>query len=116
MEVYGVFKPTSDYFYGCTLMDGATLDLTTRSVPLNALSASTGGCTNLSFAANATISVNLGRRRISGAVPIVSWTAETRPANIDTVRFVRADEGQRYSLAVKQDGLYAYTGLMISIR
>ena len=114
MEVHGAFKPTSDYFYGCTLMDGATLDLSTRSTMLNALSASTGGLTNLAFAANATINIHLGTRKTSGSVPLLSWTAETKPANIDTVNFVRADEGRRYSLVVKENGLYACSGLIIS--
>ena len=114
MEVYGAFRPTSDCFYGCTLMDGATLDLSTRSTTLNALSASTGGLTNLAFAANATINVHLGTRKTSGLVPILSWTAETKPENIDTVRFVRADEDRRYALVVKEDGLYACAGLVIS--
>ena len=114
MEVYGAFRPTSDRFYGCTLMDGATLDLSTRSTTLNALSESTGGLTNLAFAANATINIHLGTRKTSGSVPLLSWTAETKPDNIDTVKFVRADEGRRYALVVKENGLYACAGLIIS--
>ena len=114
MEVHGAFKPTSDYFYGCTLMDGATLDLSTRSTTLNALSASTGGLTNLAFAANATINIHLGTRKTSGSVPLLSWTSETKPANIDTVKFVRADADRPYALTLKSDGLYAQAGLIIS--
>ena len=115
MEVYGAFTPTSDSFYGCTLMDGSTLDLSTRSTTLNPYSNFTAGSTTLKFEANATINIHLGTRKTSGAVPLLSWTAETKPDNIDTVKFVRADEGRRYSLVVKENGLYACAGFIISI-
>jgi len=114
MAVYGTFTPTSDSFYGCTLMDGATLDLSTRSTTLNPYSDFTAGSTTLKFEANATINIHLGTRKTSGAVPLLSWTAETKPDNIDTVKFVRADEGRRYALVVKENGLYACAGLIIS--
>jgi hypothetical protein len=116
MEVYGAFRPTSDCFYGCTLMDGSSLDLSTRSTPLNALSAMTGGCTNLAFAANATVGVKLGERRIPSGAPLMSWTAATKPANLDTVNFVRADADRQYNLVVKADGLYAETGFVVMFR
>ena len=115
MEVYGAFTPTSDSFYGCTLMDGSTLDLSTRSTTLNPYSNFTAGSTTLKFEANATINIHLGTRKTSGSVPLLSWTAETKPANIDTVKFVHADEGRRYSLVVKENGLYACAGFIFSI-
>ena len=31
MNVYGRFTPATDYFYGCTLQDGATIDLNGRT-------------------------------------------------------------------------------------
>ena len=114
MEVYGAFTPTSDSFYGCTLMDGATLDLSTRVTALNAVSASKGGLTNLAFRADATVKVKLGTKRFAQS-KILSWTADTKPANIDTVEFVKADADRRYSLLLKDDGLYANAGLVISI-
>ena len=114
MAVYGTFTPTSDSFYGCTLMDGSTLDLSTRSTTLNPYSDFTAGATTLKFEANATVNVVLGSRR-TGNAPIMSWTAETKPENIDTVKFVRADADRRYSLIMKSDGLYASEGLIITI-
>lgn len=113
MAVYGAFTPTSDSFYGCTLMDGSTLDLSTRSTTLNPCSDFTAGATTLKFEENATVNVVLGSRR-TGNSPIMSWTAETKPANIDTVKFVRADADRRYSLVVKENGLYACAGLIIT--
>ena len=114
MEVYGAFRPTGDYFYGCTLMDGSTLDLSTRSTTLNAKSSVIRGLANLSFAENATVNVKIGERRVSTTTPIMSWTAATKPANIDSVKFVCADENHRYSLAVKSDGLYLLAGLTLT--
>lgn len=113
MAVYGTFTPTSDSFYGCTLMDGSTLDLSTRSTTLNPYSDFTAGATTLKFEENATVNIVLGSRR-TGNAPIMSWTAETKPANIDTVKFVRADADRSYSLVVKSDGLYAGEGLTIT--
>ena len=116
MEVYGTFKPTSDIFYGCTLMDGSTLDLSTRTTTLNAISAATGGCTNLAFEANSTVNVSLGSRHCGNSTPILSWTEGTKPANVDTVKFVLADADRKYTLVAKADGLYAQNGLVLVFR
>ena len=113
MEVYGVFKPTGDYWCGCTLMNGATLDLSTRTAALDAVS-SLSYNKDLSFEENAVVNVVLGEKRFSSGGKILSWTSETKPANIDTVKFVRADADRRYSLVVKSDGLYASEGLTIT--
>ena len=43
MNVHGVFKPAAhDYFYGCTLLDGSTIDFANRTTPLPVVSAFTG--------------------------------------------------------------------------
>jgi ethanolamine utilization microcompartment shell protein EutL len=97
-------------------MDGSTLDLSSRSTTLNALSASTRGLANLAFAANATVGVSLGTRHASSAEPLMSWTAATKPANIDTVSFVRTDADRQYSLVLRENGLYAQVGLTIMFR
>lgn len=31
MRVYGTFTPTTDYFWGCEMQDGSTLDLSGKS-------------------------------------------------------------------------------------
>lgn len=101
-------------YYGCTLMDGATRDLSMRSTALGSVSSATGGKRELSFEENATIKVSLGTKRFEDS-RILSWMEDTKPANIDTVKFVRADADRRYSLVVKDDGLYANVGLTVSI-
>ena len=113
LYVYGAFKPTTDYWYGCTLADGATLDLSTRTGALNAVSSAAGNQTALAFEENAVVNVVLGDKRFAGG-KILSWTSETKPANIDTVKFVRADADRPYALTLKSDGLYAQAGLIIS--
>ena len=112
LYVYGAFKPTTAYWYGCTLMDDSTLDLSGGN--MSAASSSTKGPTALSFEENATVNVTVGDRKISSTTPIMSWTEETKPANIDTVKFVRADADRPYALTLKSDGLYAQAGLIIS--
>lgn len=115
MAVYGTFTPTSDSFYGCTLMNNSTIDLSKRSTALDVYSNFTAGAPALAFEQNAVVNVVLGDKRFPGG-KILSWTSETKPANVDTVTFVRADAGRKYSLSVQSDGLYARTGLVISVR
>lgn len=114
MAVYGAFTPVSDSFYGCTLMNNSTIDLSKRSTALDVYSNFTAGAPTLAFEENAVVNVVIGDRRFSSGGKILSWTSETKPANIDTVKFVRADADRRYSLVVKSDGLYASEGLTIT--
>ncbi len=97
-------------------MDGATLDLSTRSTVLNAQSATTDGLRIFAFEENATIGVKIGDRKVSSRLPVVSWTSETKPQNVDTVKFTRGDD-RKYWLEVKDDGLYCISpGLIILIK
>ena len=111
LNVYGTFIPTSDYFYGCTMMDGSTIDLSSRANALSLTSAGTAGQTDITFEANATVAVKLGERRVSRSAPIVTWTSETKPAN--GVMFIRGDADRVYSVSAQDDGLYAASGFMI---
>jgi len=64
LNVYRTFKPVSTNFYGPTMQDGSTMDL--RSWPESAgcpmASGFKVGSTNVQFAANATVNVNLEGR------------------------------------------------------
>ena len=81
LNVYRTFKPVSTNFYGPTMQDGSTMDL--RAWPESAgwpmASGFKAGSTNVQFAANATVNVNLeGRSDLKAlaksAVPyIVTW-------------------------------------------
>jgi len=107
--VYGAFKPTTAYFYGPTMQDGSTLDISAWPGDWPLASGFTSGNTAISFADGATINVKLGARRVGSlrGTKILGWT--TAPANVD---FVQA-EGELFGLRKKDDGLYVYEGMVI---
>ena len=107
LSVYGTFKPSAhDYFYGCTLQDGALIDLSLRTNALPVVSAFTSGRKVLGFADNATIGIRLGGRRVDSETPIISWADDTMPANIGSITFVGADGGASGRFIKRADGLY----------
>lgn len=63
LNVYGTFTPTTQYFYGCTMQDGSTMDLTRwpESAGWPMYSRFTKGTTNLTFTAG-TVNVKLAGR------------------------------------------------------
>ncbi|MBQ8112467.1 MAG: hypothetical protein IJ146_04595 [Kiritimatiellae bacterium] len=115
LNVYGAFKPSEhDYFYGCTMQDGSTIDLSSRTNALPRVSAFTGGDHTLKFADDATVKVKLGGWKASTKTPIVSW--ETAPENLEGLKFVCGDKERRFSIIKKDDGLYIYAGTFIIVR
>ena len=115
LNVYGTFKPSAhNYFYGCTLQDGSTIDLSARTNALPRVSAFTSGDNTLKFATNATVRVKIGNRKFPKREPVVSWT--TAPDNLAGLRFVCGDEGRQYSVIKKEDGLYLHSGMIIIVR
>ena len=114
MAVYGTFKPSAhDYFYGCTMQDGSTIDLSARTNALPRASAFTNFNT-IQFADNATVKIKLGGRRFSTKTPIISW-ADNAPENLAGLTFKSAD-GESFSVIKKADGLYIQKGCMIIVR
>ena len=113
MCVYGTFTPATDYFYGCTMMDGSTIDLSEKSGSWYSTSAAACGRQTVDFADNATIYVKLGNRKdFSSATPIISW--DSRPANIDGLTFKRLEKD---SIMIKLDnGVYIQSGTHVLIR
>ncbi len=111
LNVYGAFKPTVACFYGPTLQDGSTLDLSAWPGGWPVASGFTSGNTAIRFADGATVKVKVGASRVGGArgTKILGWT--TAPA----VTFMPA-EGERIGLRKKDDGLYLYKGLIILVR
>lgn len=112
VDVYGTLTPDSKYgmFHGSTMHDGSIIDLSNLSTSLNAIApfkASTTGAKTLHFAPGATVGVRLGGRKKLQSTPVITWTASEKPD--PSVKFVRADADRRYSLVVKDDGLY-YVG------
>ena len=98
------------------MIDLGGLTITTLNVvaPYNASSANAQGAKTLHFAQGATIGVKLGSRRVTRNTPVISWTAETAPA--DSVKFICADEGRNYRLVKKADGLYRVSGMVLIVR
>ncbi|MBQ7188349.1 MAG: hypothetical protein IJR99_02935 [Kiritimatiellae bacterium] len=88
-EVYGTFRPNTDFFHGCELQDGATIDLSGRNGTFSAKGQNVGTNdvqTTATFAPNASITVNLAGREdlralaASAAPYVISW--ETQPENV----------------------------------
>lgn len=118
LSVYGTFTPTTTYFYGCTLMDGATIDLSGLSDTLSITSDSQYGLTTLSFADDATIYVDVGSRSLDSSSCLLSWTEDTQPSNLSGLSFKRPEGTERVYGIAKQDGGLYYTGagLIITFR
>ena len=70
---------------------------------------------SISMAEGATVKIRLGTRKTSAAMPIITWENE-KPAWVDSLQFVNGDEVRRYGLSVRDDGIYAVSGFMISVR
>ena len=119
LTVLGTYTPAEDgrtAFPNMILANGATLDLSQMDdVPTLATSCTSGNYTRtISFADNATVKVKLGDRQVSEATPIVGW--ETAPENLAGLKFVCADEGRRYAVEKRSDGLYIARGFMLIVR
>lgn len=121
LNVWGTFLPLAfdgekDYFYGCTMQNGSTLDLTRRTGVWNSTSSFTDGAKEVTFAANAAITVDLTGREIDfpvgeSAVQIIAWETEPPP----TTRF-KTDAGMHArgrSFVKRPDGLYLMRGEFI---
>ena len=114
MNVYGRFTPATDYFYGCTLQDGATIDLNGRTGAWSTTSAFTGGANSVAFASGATITVDVSTRPTFKG-KIVDWGAGNTPSDV-TFKLDAASKAMGRALRVEDDGLYAVGGMMIIVR
>ena len=127
LNVYGTFTPISTTFYGCTMMNGSTIDLSGKTGVWSVQSSIPNAANNygltaaqqtarktVSFADNATIKIKLGERKVKTGDKIVDWTGKT-PANLATLRFTSAD-GEGFGVTKKDDGLYIIHGFIILVR
>ena len=97
LNVYGTFTPVSDYFYGPTMQDGSTIDLSAKTGVWSVTSSLTdGGNATTTFAAGANVWIRLGERELSPGDKIVSWT--TQPDATFSC--------MEWSLESRSDGLY----------
>ena len=120
LEVYGTFTPNTDYFRGLELQNGATIDLSGRTTPMPCQSLIGTNCVdaakNVTFATNATINVTWNGRVLSPRQPLISWTTETKPVNLDTLRFVGDAGTSSVTLQKMEDGVYLPNGVTIIFR
>ena len=112
IDVYGTFLPLyGKYFHGARLMDGSIVDFAgwdgSAKLPMPtvaAFSSSTTGAKTLLFDSGVTIGVKLGGKKLGVGTQLVSWDAATKPDA--RVKFKCADGDRRYTLEVRDDGLY----------
>lgn len=120
IKVIGTFAPNTDYYHGCELQDGATLDLSERATPMPlespSVSPRAADCQyKVSFADGATIRIALDERAVPANKPLVSWT--TAPDNLSTLDFVSGDADASRRFVIKEDGVYpAPSGFAIVIK
>lgn len=132
LKVYGTFRPNTDKFYGCTMLDKSTIDLSGRTTALPAKSALTAASANepiplsVSFEAGATVTVRvdgrtglseLARTKVNDAYAgyLMKW--ETKPDT--SVKFVLdGDAAKKYRLVCTDEGLVLRPpfGFMILMR
>ena len=131
LYVCGTYTPVGDYYYGCVMQTGSTLNLLNRSLPFN-LSSSLQNFKNgteddsmkrrtVRFDAGATVTVKISSSAVSElpkeGLRVVSWDETNKPGN--DVRFVTDGElGRKYKLSPKDDGLWLlrHRGLVIYVR
>ena len=128
MNVYGVFKPVTSCYYGCTMQNGSTMDL--RAWPADSgwpmYSRFTSGKKDLGFASGtaespSVVNVNLAGRTDHKALAksetpyIVTWSG--RPENVKFVLDPQT-KADGYRLVPEAAGLrlHRYTGFIILVR
>ena len=108
LNVYGTFIPAAGQkFYGCTMQDGSTIDLSGATGAFSTLSYYTGGSTNIKFAANANVTVNLAGRTDLRTIAknkelVMSWPEGLGPAESVTFQ-VDAETKQNRFKIVRDD-------------
>ena len=118
VKVYGTFTPAGvdenglEYFHGCEMQTGSTIDLSAKTATWDTTATGwngTGdadGARTVTFADNATVTLDLHGRTLAKGEKIVSWI-ET-PANLGSLRFVldaaTVEAGEE--LVVTDSGIY----------
>ena len=121
LMVHGTFKPAShNYFYGCTMMDGSTIDLSSRTTALPLSSSFTKGRKTVDFAPNANVTVSLAGRADARTLArnkeyVVTWT--TAPGS--DVKFALDAQSAQGGMRLRRDagGLrLTFGGLVIIVK
>ena len=97
LNVYGTFTPESRYFYGPTMQDGSTIDLSAKAGSWSVTSELTeGGNPTTTFAAGAKVKIELGDRNFAKGDQVISWTTQPNATFIS----------KGWDLESRADGLY----------
>ncbi len=104
MNVYGTFAPLTDCFYGCTLQNGATLDLSAQTGVWSTINRFQKGTTNVTFAVGAKVKVDVTGRDLKPGDQVVAWPEKPD----ESVRFVATvKQGwPRVGLSAQEKGLF----------
>ena len=118
LKVYGTFTPAGvdedgyEYFHGCEMQDGSTIDLSAKTAAWDTTAtgwSGTGdsdGSRTVAFATNATVTLDLHGRTLAKGEKVVNWVEA--PANLATLTFAldaaTAESGE--SLVVTESGIY----------
>lgn len=115
LTVNGTFRPTTAYFNGCTLQNGATLDLGgwtngTFNTHGSYAPGAAAARTTVTFAEGANITLSLdGRKDLSGMSKakqyIVEWETSAKPADSVTFTLDQATVDRGYKLERDDGGL-----------
>ena len=76
LKVYGTFTPNSAYFYGPTMQDGSTIDLSAKTGTWNANSSLTGGNQVTKFADGAKVAIEFGGRKLKRGDKVIAWSSK----------------------------------------
>ncbi len=117
LNVYGTFSPITDFFYGCTMQNGSTIDLSSKTAVWSTTSRSKTGKTTVDFANDATITVKAPAFKLTNDALVIAWAA--KPANADTLKFVLQPNAVNPSgrLYMSDDGVrFRYNTFVVLLR
>ena len=110
LNVYGTFKDESGKFYGCTMQNGSTIDLSGRSDAQPATSAFTSGKNKIGFADGAAVTLYLGAREVAVGDKLIAWDADfgalTATFEMEFVDGTDTAEQRELGLELRADGVY----------
>ena len=128
IKVYGTFTPVTaedgkEYFHGCRMMNGSTIDLSKKEGPWHVLSTGwwsgadpADGNRMVEFEDGATVNVEVGGRSLGANESIIDWT-DMAPGNLDTLAFRGVSNGVfKCGFLKTETGLFPVLGTMIIVR
>ena len=133
MTVSGTFTPVSQNFFGCQMLDGATIDLSGQEACWSSHSAlvnshkstdGQGDCLDVTFAEGekvtkvTKVTIDVGSREFRGETQIVSWSEGSKvSAAKATFVLSSAAKAKGYRLVRDENGLYVRrTGFVLLIQ